>query len=126
MTAGRPTKYDKAMQDKADRYIDEYQEFGDAIPSAVGLAIFIGVNKSTLYEWAKIHPALSNTLGKVNSAQERSAVNNGITGVFNSTITKLVLANHGYSDKQDIAHSSPDGSMTPSRIEIVAASDDNG
>ena len=61
MTAGRPTKYDKAMQDKADRYIDEYQEFGDAIPSAVGLAIFIGVNKSTLYEWAKIHPALSNT-----------------------------------------------------------------
>lgn len=114
------------MQATADRYLDEYKEFGDAIPSAVGLAIFMGISKSTLYEWAKIHKALSYTLSAVNSAQERSAVNNGITGKFNSTITKLVLANHGYSDKQDIAHSSPDGSMTPSRIEIVAASDDNG
>jgi len=126
MSAGRPTKYGADMQDKADRYLDEYQEFGDAIPSAVGLAIFIGVNKSTLYEWAKIHPALSDTLMAVNTAQERSAMNNGITGVFNSMITKLVLANHGYSDKQAIDLSSADGSMTPSRIEIVAASDDNG
>ena len=113
MSAGRPTKYNDAMQSKADRYLDDYQEFGDAIPSAVGLAIFIGVNKSTLYEWAKVHPSLSDTLGKVNSAQERSAVNNGITGLFNATITKLVLANHGYSDKQAIDHTSSDASMSP-------------
>jgi len=45
--------------------------------------------------------------------QERTAVNRGLDGTFNSAITKLILHNHGYSDKQAIDHASTDGTMTP-------------
>ena len=37
--------------------------------------------------------------------QEKDLINKGLTGDFNSTITKLILTKHGYSDKQDIDHS---------------------
>ena len=53
------------------------------------------------------------TLQAIDALQEHTAMNKGITGVFNSTIVKLVLANHGYSEKQELAHTSPDGSMSP-------------
>jgi len=111
---GRPTLYDEAMQARADEYINaSAKQLKEAIPSHVGLAMYLGVTKTTVYEWAKHYPEFSATLEVVSNCQEQSAMNNGIRGVFNSTITKLVLANHGYSDKRDIAHSSPDGSMSP-------------
>jgi len=31
-----------------------------------------------------------------------------------------MMTKHGYSDKQELAHTSPDGSMSPTRIELVA------
>ena len=110
------------MQEKADKYVFESGEsLGEAIPSHVGLAMFLGVTKSTIYEWAKHHEAFSDTLEVISNCQEQKAVNHGIVGTFNPTITKLVLANHGYSDKQELAHTSPDGSMTPpSKIVLVS------
>jgi len=51
-------------------------------------------------------------------------ISGGLRGEMNSTITKLMLANHGYSDKVEQAHTSPDGSLAPTRIEIVAPSMD--
>lgn len=125
---GRPTLYNDEMQEKADTYLFVFDKkiesggCGEIIPSAAGLACYLGVSKVTIYEWAKHWPEFANTLQSINTRQEQSAVNNGLAGVFNSTITKLLLANHGYSDKQDIAHSSPDGSMSPTRIVIEAAS----
>jgi len=47
-------------------------------------------------------------------------VNRGLDGTFNAAITKLILHNHGYSEKQELAHTSPDESMSPTRIELVA------
>lgn len=37
----------------------------------------------------------------------------------------FALKNMGWSDKQELSHTSPDGSMSPTRIEIVSP-DDNG
>lgn len=116
---GRPSKYNANLQAQADEYVKTWSAT-DAVPSRVGLCCYIGIAKHTSYEWEKIHPEFSATLKAVDALQEYVAMNKGITGEFNSVITKLVLANHGYSDKQAIDHQSTDGSMTPpSRIEIV-------
>ena len=122
---GRPTKYNPALQAEADRYVFEWADFGDVVPSRVGLCCFIGIDKATSYDWQQKHPEFSATLRKIDTLQERTAVNGGMSGVFNSTITKLVLANHGYHDKQQLDNTSSDGSMSPNRI-IIAAADDDG
>lgn len=100
--AGRPTDYDPSVIDETEYYFNYYKSHGDAIPSIAGLACVIGVSKSTIYLWKDLYPEFSDTLNKLMTHQERVAVNNGITGLFNPTITKLVLANHGYSEKQEI------------------------
>jgi hypothetical protein len=109
---GRPTKYNDEMQAKADSYIYGWSEF-DRIPSRVGLCCFLGIDKTTSYEWEQRFPDFSHTCRAVDALQEREALNKGLTGEFNSQITKLVLSNHGYSDKQSVDHQSSDGSMTP-------------
>lgn len=99
----RPTKYSEEMQAKAEAYItnDTWKD-QDAIPSIEGLAKFLGIARSTIYEWKDDHKALSDTLGEIESEQKRVTLNNGITGEFNSTIAKLVLHNHGFTDKTDV------------------------
>lgn len=121
---GRPTKYNDELQAKADRYIHEYEQQGDVIPSAAGLCVWLGIDRTTLHAWDRIHPAWSKTLSDIRELQEKTTLNKGLTGQFNSTIVKLVLYNHGYSDKIEQSHTSPDGSMGPARIEIVAPSMD--
>ena len=119
MPAGRPTKYNEDMLDKALDYLENFMLKGDAVPSHAGLACELRVNKSTIYAWAKEHPDFSNTLEAIKERQERMLVNGGLTNEFNGTITKLMLANYGYSDKLDQSISSPDGSLAPTKIELV-------
>jgi hypothetical protein len=108
---GRPSKYNDEMQDTAERYIYEYSQQGDVIPSAAGLCVWLGIARPTLHEWERAYPKFSNTLDVIKVLQEQIALNKGITGDFNSTIVKLVLANHGYSDKQQTDITSSDGSL---------------
>ena len=122
---GRPSKYNEQMQAHADRYVFDFNEQGDVIPSQAGLCCWLGISRSTLFEWSKVYPDFSSTLDAISVKQEAMALNRSLSGEFNSTIAKLVLANHGYSDKQELAHTSPDGSLSmPTRIEIVAPSID--
>jgi hypothetical protein len=126
MSAGRPTKYTPEAQAAADAYVSGgFQNVGDVVPSVAGMACELDVARSTLYLWADTHPDFSDTLRRCEQVQERIALNRGLVGEFNSAITKLLLANHGYSEKQALEHTSPDGSMTPTVIErhIVKAQD---
>ena len=119
---GRPTLLTPELKEKARRYIFDFEEQGDVIPSAAGLACWLGVSKSTIYLYGEKDSDFSDTLDAIQTKQESLTLNRGMTGVFNSTIAKLVLANHGYSDKVQQEHTSPDGSMSPTRIVIEAAS----
>ena len=110
---GRPTKYNDDLQALADEYIFKYKDVGDVIPSRVGLCCYLGISKRVSYEWETIYPAFLHTLCSIETLQERTAVNRGLDNTFNSAITKLILYNHGYSDRQDLNHSSADGSMSP-------------
>jgi len=101
---GRPTKYTEDMLDKAHEYISGgYKDLSHAIPSVVGLAIHLNIAKSTLYLWAenKDHP-FSDMLAFSNDSQELSLINGGLSGDLNPTISKLVLAKHGYAEKQEL------------------------
>lgn len=115
---GRPTKYNEELQTKADHYLYEWlgglaEELGESIPSRVGLCVYLGISKSVSHEWEKIHPEFLDTLKGIETLQEQVALNGGMSGKYTPTITKLVLANHGYHDKQQIDNTSSDGSMSP-------------
>jgi len=78
-----------------------------------GLACELGVARSTVYLWGETIDQFSDTLEAVNAIQARRLVSGGLTNELNSTITKLMLANHGYREQREIDNKSSDGSMTP-------------
>ena len=120
---GRPTKYNPELQAEADTYVYRLEELGHVVPSRVGLCCFLGIAKQTSFEWEGIYPEFSATLRDVETLQEHMTLNGGLSGGLNSTIVKLVLANHGYSDKQAIDHTSGGETIKPTTIEIVAQRD---
>lgn len=101
--AGRPTKLVPAMREQTIDYLRDCAD-NKKVPSHARLAVVLGVNKSTLYEWAKNDEAFSNTLKDINTLQEATLVEGGLENKYNSTIVKLMLSNHGYSDKQEQTH----------------------
>ena len=108
---GRPTKYNQGILDKTADYIANYQKYGDAIPTAQGLTLILDVSDETISNWGK-HKNKREFFGlleKLKRKQHQALVNGGITGDFNSNITKLVLTKHGYSDRQDNTHAGPLG-----------------
>lgn len=129
---GRPTLYDGGMLEKARQYIRHFQDPGsskmktiEVIPSVAGLAIFLGVSKRVLYDWRDAHLEFLHTLEELQDTQESIVLSNGLNGSFNAPISKLVLANHGYSDKQVIDNTSSDGSMSAKPTTIVLTADDD-
>ena len=119
----RPTKLTEAFIQRAEDYLNCWQEEGEAIPSIAGLALYTNVRRETLQEWMRgntpeaasesILSQFSNITDRLSCQQELKLLTGGLSGSMNSVITKLVLSKHGYSEKQDVSHSSPDGSMSP-------------
>jgi len=111
--AGQPTKYNSEVQKRAEEYVNEgYIACGDAVPSVAGLSCELGVSRKTLYNWAENSDQFLHTLDRLSSKQERTALTRGLTNDFNSTIVKLILANHGYSEKSNIDHTTKGEKLT--------------
>lgn len=103
MAGGRPTDYTQEIIDKAKSYLTEWENQGQVIPSVAGLASFLKIARSTIYEWAthEDKAEFSDILEGILSLQEEIALNKGLSNDFNSTIVKLLLGKHGYSDKAE-------------------------
>lgn len=103
MPAGRPTNYNAEIQAKAEKYIVDYKKHKHVIPSIAGLAMVLGISRNTIYDWAKKkeNKKFKYTLDQLMTNQECKLLNSGLSGEFNSAITKLALVNHGYSDKKE-------------------------
>ena len=116
---GPPTKYRDTMPEKALKWlktkVDEYESVGTvasgikrvlkvSLPTIEELAVVLEVTKETLYQWegVKGKEELTDVLGKVREEQHRRLVSKGLSGEYNSTIAKLILHKHGYSDKQEV------------------------
>ena len=97
----RPSKCTKEYILKAREYLTNWKDQGDAIPSAVGLAFYLDVAESTIYEHSKKNKEFSEIVRKLNGLQQRQLINGGLTNELNANIAKLILGKHGYHDKQD-------------------------
>lgn len=116
---GRPSELAECLIKAKEYLLGDYETFGDVVPSVAGLACYLGKHKSSMYEYAKQNKEFSDTLEAIKTLQENRLINGGLTSSFNPTITKLMLSNHGYSEKQSIDHQSSDGSMSPQAKEDV-------
>ena len=126
---GRPSLYSPELLKKANDYIDLYESLGHAIPSHKGLCIYLGIHSDTAYDWAKQEDKkdFSDTLKQIQMHQEHVLLNKGLLSQVNSSICKLALGNHGYSDKQQSEISGPNGQPIEQSwtIEFVDAKDND-
>lgn len=120
-SGGRPSKYDPKF---CDMLIDHMSEGA----SMLSFAAEIDVNRDTLHEWARVHPEFSEavTRGKAKCAAwwEKIGRNLAATGEGNATLVVFGLKNMGggeWVDRQEVDHSSSDGSMKPTQIILTAA-----
>jgi hypothetical protein len=119
MALGRPSKYTAAIQKKADEYLKKLPD-GQIIHSIEGLADHLDIARSTVYKWRDEIEAFSDTLEAVMRKQAIALINNGLTGDYNSTMTKMMMnVNHGYRERNEVDNLSSDGSMSPQKIERV-------
>lgn len=80
-------------------------------PTMSGLAVHLGVDRRTITNYAnkdEYFPTIKKARARVEAALERRLYGNNVTGViFN------LKNNFDWCDKNEIAHTSPDGSMSP-------------
>lgn len=117
--AGRPSKYNAELQKKAEAYAADCTIAGDVVPTAEGLALYLGVSSRIIYNWRDEHEALLHTLEKIKDRQKSALINKGLQGEFNATIAKLMLANHGLHEKQDVEHSGRGGDPISIKVEFI-------
>ena len=126
MRTGRPTTYKEEYINKVDEYLAECQDEDKQVvkqssekyemydnklkvnlPTVEGFALWLGISKSTLYDWKKKHKDFSDSLEMIVEEQRKRLLNMGLSGDYNSTIAKLILSsNHGYTEKSNVDHTS--------------------
>lgn len=94
-TTGRPTLYGPDVLESANDYFfnDGYRSDGHSLPMFAGLAVRLGVAKSTLYKWAAENKDFSDILER-GKAQLEIVLSTGATvGGYNPTFSGLIAAN---------------------------------
>ena len=104
MAGGRPTKLTKELMAKAKEYLATYEDHGDVVPSNAGLGVYLEVSRKTIHNWKEESEEFLHILDQIAQLQEQKLLSGGLSNTFNSTITKLMLTKHDYSDKvaQDV------------------------
>lgn len=108
MAGGRPTEYSQDILDKAREYRDNLPE-DEVIHSIEGLALYIGITRSTIYDWRSQDDKkeFSDILEEILQKQGRSLVNKGLSGDYNPSIAKVILTKHNY--REGIEHVGNEG-----------------
>jgi hypothetical protein len=119
---GRPTKLTLELLEKAKGYLDTcqdeyeqyikqanqekgYEMYGERLkvrlPGVAGLARWLNVSRDTIYAWREENEEFSDIVEDIASEQEKRLLDQGLAGLYNPTIAKLVLSKHGYHDKSE-------------------------
>lgn len=75
------------------------------LPSIEGLAVYMDIDRTTIYDWQKKFPEFSHIIGKLLALQAKKLINNGLNRRYSPTITKLILSKHGYIERQQVEQS---------------------
>ncbi len=111
---GRPTDYTPELLGKARAYLEEFKPESGVLPTIEGLALHLGISRQTVYAWRSeilegtkelAKPEFTDIVERILATQAKTLIEKGLSGDFNSSITKMMLGKHGYSDKQEIEHS---------------------
>ena len=116
----RPIEYNQSYIAKAKEYLnlcvdeeiqvvkqssDKYEMYDNKLkvklPTKGGLAVYLGVARETLYDWASKYDEFSDIMEELGAIQEERLINNGISGDYNPTIAKVLLTKHGYREGID-------------------------
>ena len=68
------------------------------IPTIEGLAVYLGVSKQSVYVWRNKYPEFDEVVEKLLAVQADLLINNGLSGDYNPTISKVLLTKHGYRE----------------------------
>ena len=111
MPGGRPTLYDYDPKTrtyvpgstvaKVYEYLDNYQDYGDVLPTEISVSEHLGVGLATIKRW-KNDPSKEDFLfamDRLSTKQARILLNDGLAGKMPAWLVKLMLANHGYTSK---------------------------
>jgi DNA-packaging protein gp3 len=109
LAMARPSEYEAA---KIAKGVSDYIascKTNNYLPTIEGLAVHLGVWRSTLYDWADpksdvYHKEFHDIFEQLRAAQASQLLQNGLVNNYNSTITKLMLTKHGYNDKSEVDH----------------------
>jgi AraC-like DNA-binding protein len=119
---GRPSKYGPEIIEKARQYVDEFGENDkETVPTIAGLARFLGVSRETVYAWSREegNEAFSDIVKQVDINREILLVNGGLKGMYNPTITALMMGQLGYRKEASVEHSGKDGGPIKTQSNIV-------
>lgn len=100
---GRPTDYNQDILNKAQAYYECLPE-DENLHSIEGLSEYIGIARSTVYEWIKHEgkEEFSDIVEKILARQGKTLINKGITGEFNSKITTVLMSKHNYRESTEV------------------------
>lgn len=111
--------------DKGMEYVNGgYEAEGESVPTSQGLALYMDVARATPYNWAEqesnpFREEMAYIIDRVQAIQGVKIINGGLTGAYNPAFAGKLVGNHGFSDKQTLEHSGPNGEAikTESKIE---------
>ena len=133
MKPGRPTIYNEEILIKTKEYIsqceDNVEEYHKTrgntsdsyeriikvnLPTIEGLAVYLGINKDTIYTWRKEKQEFSELIEELLAHQAKQLINKGLSGDYNPTIAKVLLTKHGYREGSELT--GKDGEALPGTV----------
>jgi hypothetical protein len=137
MPAGRPTKLTEELLEKAKTYLGTcyvtpiYAKSGALsyadvkLPKIASFALFLGINRDTVYEWCKgdseLAQQFADIVKEINTSQEEMLIDKGLGGIFQPKTTGMMLSKHGYSEKieTDLTSKGESIKMNPQTIALA-------
>lgn len=87
-----------------------------------GMCLFLGIDRSTWYDWR----AKGDDFSHIVYRAEEVIYNQKLTGAAADLLNANIISRElGLKDASSHEHTSPDGTMSPTRIELVPASSDD-
>ena len=144
MANGRPSKLTPELLEKAKGYLATCVDspvFTDKgamtyvnvnLPCKVGLALYLGVDKSTIDNWCKETDDPMNyyfeffgIVDQIMKEQEKRLINNGLGGLYKEKTNAMLLSKHGYATEKTETDITSGGEkiLNPVLPEIIAEAD---